>query len=215
MVRIATRRSALALWQARHVAASLQQYHPGLTTSLVEVTTTGDREQGVALTKIGGKGLFLKELEQALLDNRADIAVHSMKDVPAALPQALHIPVICARADPRDAFVSAHLSSLDKEVATDAVIGTSSLRRQACLLHRYPHLNLTFLRGNVDTRLQKLDAGGYDGIILAAAGLVRLGLQARIRAYLTPAQCLPAPGQGAIGIELAREREDLLTLIRP
>ena len=200
ILRIATRRSPLAMWQAEHVAAALRQAHPGLEVKLVGMSTQGDKILDTPLAKIGGKGLFVKELEQGIMDGRADIAVHSMKDVPVALPQDLHLPVIMRREDPRDAFVSGVSASLDA-LPEGARVGTSSLRRRCQLAHRRPDLKITPLRGNVNTRLGKLDAGEFDAVILAAAGLKRLGFQGRITAYLTPEQSLPAIGQGAIGIE--------------
>ncbi len=200
ILRIATRRSPLAMWQAEHVAAALQRAHPGLQVEVVGMSTQGDKILDTPLAKIGGKGLFVKELEQGMLDGRADIAVHSMKDVPVALPHALHLPVIMRREDPRDAFVSSVCASPDA-LPPGARVGTSSLRRQCQLAHQRPDLKIAALRGNVNTRLGKLDAGEFDAVILAAAGLKRLGFQQRITAYLTPEQSLPAIGQGAIGIE--------------
>ncbi|MCH8551631.1 MAG: hydroxymethylbilane synthase [Natronospirillum sp.] len=199
-LRIATRTSPLALWQAEYVAAELQAAHPDVSVELVRQVTRGDRILDVSLSKIGGKGLFIKELEQSLLDHRADMAVHSMKDVPMALDSEFVLPVICPRGEPGDAFVSNHYSTLD-ELPEGAVVGTSSLRRQAQLLAARPDLKIEFLRGNVGTRLGKLDAGQYDAIILAAAGLERLELHERIAQKLPYDQCLPACGQGAVGIE--------------
>ncbi|MDX1367279.1 hydroxymethylbilane synthase [Pseudomonas sp.] len=199
-IRIATRKSALALWQAEHVKARLEQAHPGLTVSLVPMVSRGDKLLDAPLAKIGGKGLFVKELETALLENEADIAVHSMKDVPMDFPEGLGLYCICEREDPRDAFVSNRFDSLDA-LPVGSVVGTSSLRRQAQLLARRPDLKIQFLRGNVNTRLAKLDAGEYDAIILAAAGLIRLGFAARIRASISVDDSLPAGGQGAVGIE--------------
>jgi hydroxymethylbilane synthase len=199
-IRIATRKSALALWQAEHVKARLQQAHPGLTVSLVPMVSRGDKLLDAPLAKIGGKGLFVKELETALLEDEADIAVHSMKDVPMDFPEGLGLYCICEREDPHDAFVSNHFDSLDA-LPVGSVVGTSSLRRQAQLLARRPDLKIQFLRGNVNTRLAKLDAGEYDAIILAAAGLIRLGFAARIRASISVEDSLPAGGQGAVGIE--------------
>ena len=199
-LRIATRRSPLALWQARWVAQQLERHHHGLETELVEMTTTGDRIQDRPLATAGGKGLFLKELERGLLDGTADIAVHSMKDVTVSLPDGLCIPVMCPREDPRDAFVSNRYASLDALPAA-AVIGTSSLRRQTQIKHRYPHLTVLTLRGNVNTRLSKLDAGEFDAILLAVAGLIRLGFEERIRSRIDPDILLPAVGQGVMGIE--------------
>lgn len=199
-IRIATRKSALALWQAEYVKATLEQAHPGLIVSLVPMVSRGDKLLDAPLAKIGGKGLFVKELETALLENEADIAVHSMKDVPMDFPEGLGLYCICEREDPRDAFVSNTFASLD-ELPSGSVVGTSSLRRQAQLLALRPDLKIHFLRGNVNTRLAKLDAGEYDAIILAAAGLIRLGFAARIRAAISVEASLPAGGQGAVGIE--------------
>ena len=213
-LRIGTRKSQLALWQAEHVRTRLQQHFPGLEVELVKMTTQGDIILDTPLAKVGGKGLFVKELEQALLDRRVDIAVHSMKDVPIALPEGLHMPVICEREDPRDAFVSNHYASL-RDLPAGARTGTSSLRRQCQLRAVYPQLNIIDLRGNVNTRLAKLDAGDYDAIILAAAGLKRLGFTDRIRASLEPEDSLPAVGQGAIGIECRADDADINRLIAP
>lgn len=203
-IRIATRKSPLAMWQAEHVAAALQTAHADVTVELVGMSTEGDRVLDSPLAKIGGKGLFVKELEIALLENRADIAVHSMKDVPVELPDELHIPCILAREEPFDAFVSNTHPGF-KALPQGATLGTSSLRRQAQLRALRPDLNIIDLRGNVNTRLAKLDAGDYDAIILAAAGLVRLGMADRIRERLPASICLPAVGQGAIGIECRTE----------
>lgn len=213
-LRIATRKSLLALWQAEYVKAELERHHPGLEVELVPLTSRGDKILDVPLAKVGGKGLFVKELEQALLAGEADIAVHSMKDVPMEFPQGLGLAVICPREDARDAFVSNRYSSLD-DVPAGAVIGTSSLRRQCQLLAARPDLQVSFLRGNVQTRLQKLDDGEYDAIILAAAGLIRLELQERIRAYIAPEQSLPAGGQGAVGIECRMDDAATIALIKP
>lgn len=199
-IRIATRQSRLALWQAEHVARQLRALHSGLRTEMVPLTTRGDTIQDRPLSGAGGKGLFTKELELAILDGRADIAVHSMKDVPAQLPDGFSLAAVLPRADPRDAFVSVRYSGFEN-LPRGARVGTSSLRRQAQLLARRPDLDIGSLRGNVNTRLAKLDAGNYDAIILATAGLARLGLEARITAYLAPEICLPAIGQGVIGIE--------------
>jgi hydroxymethylbilane synthase len=199
-LRIATRESPLALWQAEHVAALLRQAHPGLEVELVGMTTQGDRILDAPLAKVGGKGLFVKELEQSMLDGRTDIAVHSMKDVPVELPPGLHLPVILEREVPYDAFVSHRYASFE-DLPQGAVLGTSSLRRQAQLQALRPDLRIVDLRGNVGTRLRRLDEGEYDAIILACAGLIRLGLGERIRQMLPPTTCLPAIGQGAIGIE--------------
>ncbi|WP_444906634.1 hydroxymethylbilane synthase [Microbulbifer sp. SSSA008] len=212
-IRIATRQSALALWQANYVKDRLQQAHPELFIELLPLTSRGDQVLDIPLTKVGGKGLFVKELEVAMLEGRADIAVHSMKDVPMEFPEGLHLPIICEREDPRDAFVSNLYDSLD-DLPQGAVVGTSSLRRQCQLLARRPDLKVTFLRGNVNTRLTKLDAGDYDAIILAAAGLLRLEMPERIRSFLATDILLPAGGQGAVGIESRRDSE-LEALIQP
>ncbi|AOS96608.1 Porphobilinogen deaminase [Microbulbifer aggregans] len=212
-IRIATRESALALWQAEFVRAELERHHPDLTVELLPLTSRGDQLLDIPLAKVGGKGLFVKELEKAMLDGRADIAVHSMKDVPMEFPEGLHLPVICEREDPRDAFVSNHFSGIDA-LPEGAVVGTSSLRRQCQLLARRPDLEVKFLRGNVNTRLAKLDAGEFDAIILAAAGLLRLEMRDRIRDFLAPEILLPAGGQGAVGIESRRDPE-LEALLRP
>ncbi len=199
-IRIATRKSALALWQAEYVKARLEAAHPGLLVTLVPMVSRGDKLLDAPLAKIGGKGLFVKELETALLENEADIAVHSMKDVPMEFPEGLGLFCICEREDPRDAFVSNTFASLEA-LPAGSVVGTSSLRRQAQLLAQRPDLKIHFLRGNVNTRLAKLDAGEYDAIILAAAGLIRLGFEARISAFISAEDSLPAGGQGAVGIE--------------
>jgi hydroxymethylbilane synthase len=199
-LRIGTRKSPLALWQAEHVRARLTAAHPGLEIELVKMSTEGDRILDAPLAKVGGKGLFLKELEQALLDGRADIAVHSLKDVTVTLPDGLHIPVIGEREDPRDAFVSSRFDSL-AALPKGARVGTSSLRRTCQLRALYPHLEIVSLRGNVNSRLAKLDGGEFDAIILACAGLKRLDLGERIRAELAPEIMLPAVGQGVICIE--------------
>lgn len=200
VIRIATRKSPLALWQANFVKSQLLKYHPTLVVELVPIVTQGDIILDTPLAKIGGKGLFVKQLEQALLDHEADIAVHSIKDIPVEFPDKLTLTTICAREDPRDAFVSNQYQSLD-DLPEDAVVGTSSLRRQCQLKARYPRLNIKDLRGNVGTRLSKLDQGEYDAIILAVAGLKRLGLSERIASTLDPSVMLPAVGQGAVGIE--------------
>jgi hydroxymethylbilane synthase len=200
IVRIATRKSPLALWQANDVANRLRALHPGLQTELLQLTTQGDRILDAPLTKVGGKGLFVKELEQAMLEGRADIAVHSMKDVPMELPHGLALPVICEREDPRDAFVSNRYNSL-AELPQGAIVGTSSLRRASQLRARRPDLVIRDCRGNVQTRLGKLDDGEYHAIILASAGLKRLGLESRIAAVIAVTESLPAVGQGAVGIE--------------
>ena len=209
---IATRESALALWQARYVAALLQNRIPGLGVSLLGMTTEGDRRLEVSLARIGGKGLFVKELEQALYDGRADIAVHSMKDVPMELPPGFRIAAMIAREDPRDAFVSNRFPDL-QSLPKGSVVGTSSLRRQSQIRARHPHLVVRPLRGNVQTRLRKLDEGEFAAIILAAAGLQRLSLQQRVTAFLEPEESLPAVGQGALGIECREDRADLRELL--
>ncbi|MCQ4296135.1 hydroxymethylbilane synthase [Pseudomonas stutzeri] len=211
-IRIATRKSALALWQAEYVKARLEASHPGLKVSLVPMVSRGDKLLDAPLAKIGGKGLFVKELETALMENEADIAVHSMKDVPMEFPEGLGLYCICEREDPRDAFVSNHFDSLDA-LPPGSVVGTSSLRRQAQLLARRPDLKIQFLRGNVNTRLAKLDAGEYDAIILAAAGLIRLGFGERIRSSISVDESLPAGGQGAVGIECRTTDSELHALL--
>jgi len=211
-LRIATRRSRLALWQAEHVKARLEELHPGLDVSLVPLSTRGDELLEVSLAKEGGKGLFVKELETALAEGRADIAVHSMKDMPADLPAGYALAAILAREDPRDALVSGSHESL-AALPAGAVVGTSSLRRQAQIAARHPALVIRPLRGNVDTRIAKLDRGEYAAIVLAAAGLKRLGLAARIRSYLEIEDRLPAAGQAALGIECLRARRDVIGLV--
>ena len=213
-IRIATRKSPLALWQTEQAAERLRQVHPGLKVEILGMSTRGDKFLDASLAKIGGKGLFVKELEQGLLEQRADIAVHSMKDVPVDLPAGLHIPVIMEREDPRDAFVSNSYGDIDA-LPEGACIGTSSLRRQCQLAARRADLVIRPLRGNVNTRLSKLDAGEYDAIILAAAGLMRLGFEQRIRRYLSLEESLPAIGQGAIGIECRANDGRVNTLIAP
>jgi hydroxymethylbilane synthase len=218
-LRIATRRSQLALWQAGHVSALLREAHPGLAVELVPLLTQGDRIQDRSLAAIGGKGLFIKELEVAIEDLRADIAVHSMKDVPADLPEGLMIAAVLQRADPRDALVTNLGITRLQDLPRGAVVGTSSLRRQAQLCAARPDLRITALRGNVDTRLRKLDAGDMQAIVLACAGLIRLGLEARIAARLDTTLCMPAVTQGVIGIECrksdARTRALLSVLEHP
>ncbi|MEW4983570.1 MAG: hydroxymethylbilane synthase [Cycloclasticus sp.] len=204
LIRIATRKSPLALWQAEHVAKLLKASHPTLNIELVKMITQGDKILDTPLAKIGGKGLFVKELEQGMLNGDAEIAVHSMKDVPAQLPDGLEISAILSREDPRDAFVSNTYSTID-DLPQGAIVGTSSLRRQCQLLSMRPDLQIQSLRGNVNTRLQKLDNGEYDAIILAAAGLIRLGFESRIKTALAVDTMLCAIGQGAIGVEC---RED-------
>ncbi|WP_209421270.1 hydroxymethylbilane synthase [Melaminivora jejuensis] len=209
---IATRESQLALWQAEHVQQLLAAR--GHSVQLLGMTTRGDQILDRTLSKVGGKGLFVKELEVALEEGRADIAVHSLKDVPMELPPGFALGCVMQREDPRDAFVSPCWASLD-EVPRGGVVGTSSLRRQVLLQALRPDLRIEPLRGNVNTRLRKLDEGQYDAIVLAAAGLKRLGLQGRIRAIFTPEQMLPAAGQGALGIEVRAERTDLIAALAP
>lgn len=211
-LKIATRQSPLALWQANFVKQALETHFPDLNVELVTMVTKGDIILDTPLAKIGGKGLFVKELELALLEGRADIAVHSMKDVPMAFPEGLGLMAICQREDPRDAFVSNHYAHLS-ELPAGAIVGTSSLRRQCQLMARYPHLTIKSLRGNVGTRLTKLDNGEYDAIILAAAGLIRLGLADRIRDFIPIADSLPAAGQGAVGIEARIDDERVIHYI--
>ncbi len=213
-IRIATRKSPLALWQAEHVAAELKKAHPGIQIEILGMTTQGDKILDTPLAKIGGKGLFIKELEQGLLSDEADIAVHSMKDVPVELPEGLHLAVIMQREDPRDAFVSNRFKTID-ELPQGACVGTSSLRRQSQLAELRPDLQIKSLRGNVNTRLRKLDEGEYDAIILAAAGLIRLGFQDRITAFISAEQSLPAIGQGAVGIECRSDDDRVNGLIAP
>lgn len=210
---IATRESPLALWQAEYVRAALEAAHPGLTVALLGMTSRGDQLLDVPLAKVGGKGLFVKELETALLDRSADIAVHSMKDVPMAFPRGLGLGVICEREDPSDAFVSHRFKSLE-ELPAGSVVGTSSLRRECQLRSRRPDLQVKFLRGNVNTRLRKLDEGDYDAIILASAGLIRLGFGERIAQQIAVTDSLPAGGQGAVGIELRSADSDVLQLLQ-
>ncbi len=213
-IRIATRKSALALWQAEYVKACLEQHHPDLVVSLVPMVSRGDKLLDAPLAKIGGKGLFVKELETALLEQQADIAVHSMKDVPMEFPEGLGLYCICPREDPRDAFISNRYANL-AALPAGSIVGTSSLRRQAQLLAQRPDLRIQFLRGNVNTRLAKLDAGEYDAIILAAAGLIRLGFAERIRSSLTVEESLPAGGQGAVGIECRAQDAAIHALLAP
>jgi len=211
-LRIATRRSRLALWQAEHVKARLQALHAGLAVELLPLSTRGDELLEVRLDKVGGKGLFVKELEQAMLERRAEMAVHSMKDVPAELPAGFTLAAILEREDARDAFVSSRFGTL-AELPERGRVGTSSLRRAAQVAARHPGLVALTLRGNVETRLAKLDRGEFDAILLAAAGLKRLGLAGRIRSLLSPEECLPAPGQAALGIECLADRADLRALL--
>lgn len=211
---IATRESRLALWQAEHVRVRLQQLYPACTVELLGMTTRGDQILDRPLAKVGGKGLFIKELETALLDGRADIAVHSMKDVPMSLEPGFALGCITDRGAALDAFVSNRYDSLD-DMPPGAVVGTSSLRRQAQICARFPYLSVSSLRGNLDTRLRKLDEGQYDAIILAEAGLRRLGMDERVRSVLPAEQSLPAVGQGALGIECRADRSDLLKCLQP
>lgn len=211
---IATRASRLALWQAEHVRDCLHALYPSCEVVLLEMTTRGDQILDRSLSKVGGKGLFIKELETALVDGRADLAVHSLKDVPVDLHSPFSLPVVMERDDPRDAFVSNDYEGLE-DLPAGAVVGTSSLRREAQIRQHYPHLVVQPLRGNLDTRLSKLDRGDYAAIILASAGLKRLGLTARIRSQLSVEQSLPAAGQGALGIEVLESRTDLHRWLAP
>jgi hydroxymethylbilane synthase len=211
---IATRRSRLAMWQAEHIKEKLEALHKGLQVELLPLSTRGDELLDRRLDDAGGKGLFVKELETALAEARADLAVHSMKDVPAELPPGFSIAAIPAREDPRDVLVSKRFASL-AEMPAGGTIGTSSLRRSAQIVERYPALDIRLLRGNVDTRLAKLDRGDYDAIVLAVAGLKRLGLEARAAARLSADEMLPAPGQGALGIECLAAREEVVALLAP
>ncbi len=213
-LKIATRKSPLALWQANFVKDRLEALHPDLQVELVPMSTQGDKILDTPLAKVGGKGLFVKELETAMLEGRADIAVHSMKDVPVEFPDGLGLHTICEREDPRDAFVSNRFKLID-ELPQGAVVGTSSLRRQCQLRAARPDLVIRDLRGNVNTRLAKLDAGEYDAIILAAAGLKRLEMAHRIAAFIEPEQSLPANGQGAVGIECRLDDHELHALLAP
>ncbi|MDN3714458.1 hydroxymethylbilane synthase [Vibrio breoganii] len=213
-LRIATRKSPLALWQAHYVKSRLEEIHPDLDVELVTMVTKGDIILDTPLAKVGGKGLFVKELEVAMLEKRADIAVHSMKDVPVDFPEGLGLAVICEREDPRDAFVSNTYQSVD-ELPQGAIVGTCSLRRQCQISAARPDLVIKELRGNVGTRLGKLDDGQYDAIILAAAGLKRLEMEERIQSYIEPESSLPAVGQGAVGIECRLDDERVLELIKP
>ena len=211
---IASRESRLAMWQAQHVRARLSALYPQCVVEILGMTTRGDQILDRPLSQIGGKGLFIKELEVAMQEGRADLAVHSLKDVPMDMPEGFALTAIAARENPCDAFVSNRHERLD-DLPVGAVVGTSSLRREATLRANYPHLEISPLRGNLDTRLRKLDEGQYDAIILAAAGLIRLGLKERIRSVLTPEQSLPAPGQGALGIEILAERTDVAAWLAP
>lgn len=211
---IATRESRLALWQAEFVQARLQALYPQTKVSLLKMTTRGDQILDRTLSKVGGKGLFVKELETALLDGRADLAVHSLKDVPVDLSDPFCLAAVLEREDPRDALVSPHYASL-ADLPAGSIVGTSSLRRESQLRAQFPHLQVQPLRGNLDTRLRKLDEGQYQAIILAAAGLKRLGLSDRIRAYLPVTCSLPAAGQGALGIEILASRRDVFDCLQP
>jgi hydroxymethylbilane synthase len=213
-VRIATRKSALALWQAEYVKAKLEHFHPNIQVVLVPMTTKGDIILDTPLAKVGGKGLFVKELEVAMLEDRADIAVHSMKDVPVEFPEGLGLEVICPREDPRDAFISNTYKNLD-DLPQGAIVGTSSLRRQCQIKAIRPDLEIRDLRGNVNTRLAKLDKGDYDAIILAAAGMIRLEMPERIAQFIEPETMLPANGQGAVGIECRTDDEAIKRLLAP
>lgn len=213
-IRIATRKSPLALWQANFIKKQLTDIHKDLTVELIPMVTKGDMILDSPLAKIGGKGLFVKQLEQALLDNTADIAVHSIKDIPAQFPEGLMLATICQRDDVRDALIANQYQSLD-DLPQGAIVGTSSLRRQCQLRAKYPHLKIADLRGNVGTRLAKLDNQEYHAIILAAVGLKRLGLQERIKQYITTDLILPAVGQGAIGIETRSNDKTILKLLAP
>ena len=213
-IRIATRKSPLALWQANYVKEALQAAHPGLKVELITMVTKGDVILDTPLAKVGGKGLFVKELEVAMLENRADLAVHSMKDVPVDFPEGLGLVTICERDDARDAFVSNKYDNID-QLPQGAIVGTCSLRRQCQLKEYRPDIEIKELRGNVGTRLNKLDSNEYDAIILAAAGLKRLNLEQRIRSFIEPEQSLPAVGQGAIGIECRLDDQYLIKLLEP
>ena len=213
-LRIATRKSPLALWQANEVGRLLKEFHPDLSIELVTMKTKGDKILDTPLAKVGGKGLFVKELEVGMLEGRADIAVHSMKDVPISFPDGLHLPVILERENPRDAFVSNNYASLD-ELPENAKIGTCSLRRQTQLREKMPNIEILDLRGSVNTRLQKLDDGNFDAIILASSGLMRLGFESRITQNIPTTKSLPAVGQGAIGIECREDDDYINNLIKP
>ena len=214
LVRIATRKSPLAMWQAEYVRDQLLKHHPHLQVDLLAMSTRGDKLLDAPLAKVGGKGLFVKELEVAMLEGAADIAVHSMKDVPMAFPDGLMLAVICEREDPLDAFVSNNYKCLD-QLPAGAVVGTSSLRRQSQVRAQFPDLHIKDLRGNVNTRLAKLDSGEYDALILASAGLTRLNMTQRIASRLDADLCLPAGGQGAVGIECRADDGDLIDLLKP
>jgi hydroxymethylbilane synthase len=211
---IASRESALAMWQAKHIQARLQSLYPNCDVQIFGMTTTGDQILDSPLARIGGKGLFVKELETALENGSADLAVHSMKDVPMNLPAGFMLVATGDREDPRDAFVSNHFDSL-ADLPNGSIVGTSSLRRQSQIQARHPHLKIESLRGNVQTRLRKLDEGQYAAIILAAAGLIRLELGNRIRNFIPPTDSIPAVGQGALGIEIKASRTDLIDILAP
>jgi len=211
---IASRESALAMWQAQHIQSRLQALYPDSSVEILGMTTTGDQILDTPLARIGGKGLFIKELEQALEDGRADLAVHSMKDVPMHLPEGFALAAIGEREDARDAFVSNDYSALE-DLPAGSIVGTSSLRRQSQLQARFPDLKIESLRGNLQTRLRKLDEGQYAAIILAAAGLIRLGLASRIAQFISAEHSIPAVGQGALGIEIRADRLDLLSILAP
>ncbi len=213
-LRIATRKSPLALWQAEYVKSRLLEIHSGLEVELVTMSTKGDKILDTPLAKIGGKGLFVKELEAQMLEGKCDIAVHSMKDVPMAFPEGLYLPVICEREVPLDAFVSNSYEQFE-DLPRGARVGTSSLRRKCQLLDLRPDLEILDLRGNVNTRLKKLDDGEFDAIILASAGLIRLQMEERIRSRIAPEVILPAVGQGAVGIECREGDQEVLDLIAP
>ena len=209
---IGTRGSKLALWQAEHIAGRLRSLHPGLAVELRHIVTTGDRILDVPLARIGGKGLFTKEIETAMLDGEIDLAVHSLKDMPAELPPGLILAAVTSRLDPHDAFVSGKYPGL-AELPAGATVGTSSLRRRAQLLRFRPDLDIVSLRGNLDTRLRKLDEGQFDAIVLAAAGLRRLGWGGRITSLLSPEECLPAVGQGVLALEARQDDADVLAVV--
>jgi hydroxymethylbilane synthase len=211
---IASRESALAMWQALHIQSRLQALYPNCNVQILGMTTTGDQILDSPLSRIGGKGLFVKELEMALADGSADLAVHSMKDVPMNLPAGFMLVATAEREDARDAFVSNNFDTLE-DLPHGSIVGTSSLRRQSQLQHRFPHLKIESLRGNVQTRLRKLDEGQYAAIILAAAGLIRLELGDRIRQFISPENSIPAVGQGALGIEIRADRTDLFEILAP
>jgi hydroxymethylbilane synthase len=211
---IASRESALAMWQAHHIQDRLQALYPQTEVTILGMTTTGDQILDTPLAKVGGKGLFVKELETALADGRADLAVHSMKDVPMNLPEGFMLVATAEREDPRDAFVSNNFATLE-DLPHGSIIGTSSLRRQSQLQARFTHLKIESLRGNLQTRLRKLDEGQYAAIILAAAGLIRLALGHRIRQFISPEQSIPAVGQGALGIEISANRPELIKILAP